>query len=324
MQHRVMGNLIFVVLRDHSGDLQAAISKKAVGKPAFDVAKALDYGDWAAVAGPLATTKTGEVTVWADRAADLPTFPGLSEDEDEAEADFRGAGGFRFACKSLALPPGKHHGLTDAETRYRKRYMDLYANPEVMTVMKQRLRVIEEIRAYFRDRGFVEVETPMLHAVHGGAAARPFTTHHNALDLPLYLRIAPELHLKRLLVGGMTKVFEINRNFRNEGVSPRHNPEFTMLEAYEAFGSWETMAELVEDLACTVAEKVVGTLVIEHKDAEGNVTKTIDLRGDETKPRGQRWRRVSMAELVEEASGWRFDPAGMPPDVASRLAADNP
>ncbi|MEM7680851.1 MAG: amino acid--tRNA ligase-related protein [Planctomycetota bacterium] len=337
MQHRVMGNLIFLVLRDHTGDLQAAISKKSVGKPAFLIAKALDYGDWVAVAGPLAKTKTGETTVWADRSADLPTFPDAPEGSDQVDC-----GGFRFGSKSLALPPGKHHGLTDPETRYRKRYVDLYANPDVMGVMKMRLRIIQEIRDYFRGRGFEEVETPMLHAVHGGAAARPFTTHHNALDLPLYLRIAPELHLKRLLVGGMTKVFEINRNFRNEGVSPRHNPEFTMLEAYEAFGSWETMAELVEDLICTVAENTwekedghtrrADPLVIHHRghgDTEGGegAEKTIDLRGPEEnrgKPRGQRWRRVSMAVLVEEASGWKFDPAGMRPEEALRLSSENP
>ena len=149
------------------------------------------------------------------------------------------------------------------------------------------------------DRGYMEVETPMMQPLAGGAAARPFVTHHRALDIDLYLRIAPELYLKRLLVGGFSKVFELNRNFRNEGISPRHNPEFTMLEAYEAYGSWETMADLVEGMICHVAEKLFGGLKIEHKNAEGVVTKTINLE--------RPWRRVSMAELVEERTGWKFD-----------------
>ncbi len=280
MQHRVMGNLIFMSLRDHTGDLQVAVSKKAVGQPYFGLAKMTDYGDLVCATGALAKTKTGEITVWA------------APNHDDT-------GPYTILTKSLALPPGKHHGLTDPETRYRKRYVDLYANPGVMQTMQQRIRIIDEIRRYLSDRGFLEVETPMLQAIHGGAAARPFHTHHNALDLPLTLRIAPELYLKRLLVGGMPKVFEINRNFRNEGISPRHNPEFTMLEAYEAYGNWETMAELVEDMVCTVAMNVFGTLKIEHKNDEGEVTRTVDL----TRP----WRRASMAELVEERTGWKFN-----------------
>src|SRR5207244_10797074 len=146
---------------------------------------------------------------------------------------------------------------------------------------------------------YIDVETPMTQTLAGVAAARPFVTHHNALDIPLYMRIAPELYLKRLLVGGFRKVFEINRNFRNEGISPRHNPEFTMLEAYEAFGSWETMADLVEGMICHVAQTVLGTLKIEHKNAAGEVTKTINLQ--------RPWRRVRMAEIVEDLRGWRVD-----------------
>ncbi|MEM9916011.1 MAG: lysine--tRNA ligase [Planctomycetota bacterium] len=283
VQHRVMGNLIFLSLRDHSGDVQIAVSKKTVGQPDFGLAKMTDYGDLVTARGALGTTKTGEISVWAGEGFDIT----------EATP------AYRITTKSLALPPGKHHGLTDPETRYRKRYVDLYANPEVMRTMQLRIRIIDAIRDYLRGKGFMEVETPMLQSLHGGAAARPFKTHHNALDLPLTLRIAPELYLKRLLVGGMPKVFEINRNFRNEGISPRHNPEFTMLEAYEAYGNWETMAELVEDMTCTVAEKIFGTLKIEHKNEDGEVTKTIDL----TRP----WRRVPMAELVEERTGWKFD-----------------
>jgi len=155
------------------------------------------------------------------------------------------------------------------------------------------------VRTFLKSKGFLEVETPMMQALAGGAAARPFVTHHNALDIQLYMRIAPELFLKRLLVGGFSKVFEVNRNFRNEGISPRHNPEFTMLEAYEAFGSWETMADLVEGMICHLAMKLFGTLVIEHKNAAGEVTKRIDLQ--------RPWRRVPMAQLVEERTGWKFD-----------------
>src|SRR5260370_32159960 len=154
------------------------------------------------------------------------------------------------------------------------------------------MRIVEEIRRFMRDRGFLEVETPMMQVQHGGAAARPFVTKHNALDMDLYMRIAPELYLKRLLVGGFTKVFELNRNFRNEGISPRHNPEFTMLEAYAAFGSWETMADLVEEMICTIAQNIFGTLKIEHKNATGQVAKTINLQ--------RPWRRVRMADLVEK------------------------
>jgi lysyl-tRNA synthetase class 2 len=288
MLHRVMGNLIFMTLRDGSSDLQVAVSKKAVEAQAFALAKLVEQSDIVVARGPLAKTKTGEITVWAG-----------------------GEGAFELATKSLAAPPGKWHGLQDAEQRYRQRYVDLWANPHVMKTMMQRTRIVEEIRQYLRNRGFIEVETPMMQTLAGGAAARPFTTHHNALDIDLFMRIAPELYLKRLLVGGFSKVFEINRNFRNEGISPRHNPEFTMLEAYEAFGSWETMADLVEEMICTVAEKVLGTLVIEHKNAEGAVTKTINL----TRP----WRRVSMSKLVEERTGWKFERETMAGDVMTRL-----
>ena len=310
MQHRVMGNLIFMSLRDHTGDLQVAVSKKAIGQPYFGLAKMTDYGDLVVASGPLAKTKTGEITVWAQ-----PTHADAEEQSDEASGTETHAP-YAITTKSLALPPGKHHGLTDPETRYRKRYVDLYSNPQVMQTMQLRIRIIDAIRDYLRGKGFMEVETPMLQSLHGGAAARPFHTHHNALDIPLTLRIAPELYLKRLLVGGLPKVFEINRNFRNEGVSPRHNPEFTMLEAYEAYGNWETMAELVEDMTCTVAKEIFGTLKIEHKNDDGEVTKTIDL----SRP----WRRVPMAELVEERTGWKFTKEPATPEEIQRLREQNP
>ena len=167
-----------------------------------------------------------------------------------------------------------------------------------MRTLRLRSAVVAEVRAYLTNLGYVEVETPMMQPMAGGAAARPFTTHHKALDIPLYLRIAPELYLKRLLVGGFTKVFELNRNFRNEGISPRHNPEFTMLEAYEAFGSWETMADLVEGMVCHIAEKLFGGLRIEHKDQRGETFKAINLQ--------RPWRKVRMDALVHEMTGWEF------------------
>ncbi len=246
MQHRVMGNLIFMKLRDQSGDLQAGISKKSVGNQAFKIAKLTDLSDIVMIEGRLGTTKTGEMTVWAMKPAD----------EDE--------GGFRMLTKSLALPPGKWHGLQDHELRYRKRYVDLYANHEVMQTFIKRSRVLKRVRDFLTDppgmigEPFVEVETPMMQAIAGGAAAKPFITHHNALDIDLYLRIAPELYLKRLLVGGMHRVFEINRNFRNEGLSTRHNPEFTMLELYQAYGDYESMMQISEQLIHTLAVEISG------------------------------------------------------------------
>ncbi len=273
MLKRDMGKLSFLTLRDESGDLQVALDKKRLDEKAWEVRNLIDLGDLIVVEGPLGTTNKGETTVWGTSLT--------------------------MASKALLPPPAKWEGLSDVELRYRQRYVDLWANPDVMQTLKLRMRIVQEIRAFMSGRGYLEVETPMMQSLAGGAAARPFKTHHNALDIPLYLRIAPELFLKRLLVGGFTKVFELNRNFRNEGISPRHNPEFTMLEAYEAFGSWETMADLVEEMICTIAEKIFGTLKIEHKNAAGEVTKTINLE--------RPWRRVKMVDLVQEKIGWNFD-----------------
>ncbi len=181
--------------------------------------------------------------------------------------------------------------MQDAEIKYRQRYLDLISNPESREVFLQRIAIVREIRRFLDERGFLEVETPMMQAVAGGAAAAPFKTHHNALSMDLFLRIAPELYLKRLLVGGFPKVFELNRNFRNEGISRRHNPEFTMLEVYWAFSDFESMSELVEEMICHLALSVRGTLQIEHKDAEGNVTKTIDL----SRP----WKRARYSDLIK-------------------------
>ncbi|MEE9404173.1 MAG: amino acid--tRNA ligase-related protein, partial [Algisphaera sp.] len=254
VQHRVMGNLIFMVLRDHSGDLQVGVSKKTVGQPDFGLAKMTDYGDIVTATGKLGTTKTGEITLWAGEGFDVSQT----------------APAYRILTKSLALPPNKHQGLTDPETRYRKRYVDLYANPDAMATMKTRSRIIKSTRDFFTQRDFLEVETPMMQAIPGGAAARPFETHHNALDIDLFLRIAPELYLKRLLVAGMPKVFEINRNFRNEGIDRSHNPEFTMLELYEAYGDLYSVMDHTEQLFKHLAESVCGNATLPYGDTQVN------------------------------------------------------
>lgn len=290
MLKRDMGKLSFLTLRDESGDLQVAFDKKRLDEQAWKINDLLDLGDQVVVEGPLGTTRKGEVTIWATAVS--------------------------VASKALLSPPAKWEGLSDVELRYRQRYVDLWANPEVMRTLKLRMQIVDEVRMFLKGKGFLEVETPMMQALAGGAAARPFVTHHNALDIPLYMRIAPELYLKRLLVGGFTKVFELNRNFRNEGISPRHNPEFTMLEAYEAFGSWETMADMVEEMICGVAEKLFGGLRIVHRrDAEGAEEKVINL--------ARPWRRVRMADLVEERTGWKFTKEPLTGEQMQQLRAGN-
>ena len=267
--HRDMGKSMFIDVRDQSGRIQAYAQKNVLGDEQFDIFRHLDLGDFIGAKGTLFTTKTGEITI------KLASFSILS--------------------KALRPPPEKWHGLADTEIRYRQRYLDLVANPDVKEVFLKRSAIVREIRNFLHERGYVEVETPMMQAIPGGAAAQPFKTFHNALGSEFYLRIALELYLKRLLVGGIDKVFEIGRNFRNEGLSRKHNPEFTMLEAYQAFGDYESMMELVQSMICQVAQKVVSSLVIEHKNAEGTVTKTIDL----TPP----WRRIKYKDIVRERAG---------------------
>jgi len=267
--HRNMGKSMFIDIRDQSGRIQLYAQKNILGDEQFDIFTHLDLADFIGARGTMFTTKTGEISV------KLTSFVILA--------------------KALRPPPAKWHGLEDTEIRYRQRYLDLMANPEVKDVFLMRSAIVREIRAFMHERGYVEVETPMMQAIPGGAAAHPFRTHHNALGCDFYLRIALELYLKRLLVGGVDKVFEIGRNFRNEGLSRKHNPEFTMLEAYQAFGDYETMMELVQGLVCHVAESVLDTLVIEHKDAEGKVTKTIDLKPP--------WRCVCYKDIVRERAG---------------------
>jgi lysyl-tRNA synthetase class 2 len=269
-----MGKSVFIDVCDQSGRVQCYAQKQTLGDAQFDIFKHLDLGDFIGATGKMFTTKTNEPSIKLES--------------------------FVILAKALRPPPAKYYGLEDTEIRYRQRYLDLMANPEVKEVFFKRSQIIAEIRNFLHLRGFVEVETPMMQAIPGGAAAQPFKTHHNALGCDFYMRIALELYLKRLLVGGVDKVFEIGRNFRNEGLSRKHNPEFTMLEAYQAFGDYESMMELVQGMVCHVAQKVLGTLKIETKDADGKVTKIIDL----TPP----WRRVKYKDIVrEKASADWFD-----------------
>jgi lysyl-tRNA synthetase class 2 len=263
---RPMGSLIFLTLRDRSGTIQIGLSKKVL-REQWPLIKLLDLGDMIGAAGQLGRTKTGEITIWADSVTVL--------------------------SKCLRPPPEKFHGLSDVDLRYRHRYVDLWANPEVMERFKKRSSIIATIREFLRGRGFLEVETPMMQTIAGGAAAKPFVTHHNSLDLDLFLRIAPELFLKRLLVGGMEKVFEINRNFRNEGLSRQHNPEFTMLELYQAYADYNVMMDLTEEIFCLCAEKYCQGKQIEFDG------KTIDLSGP--------WRRAKYTELLKEYAGCDID-----------------
>lgn len=266
--HRDMGKSQFLDLKDVSGRIQIYAQKQTLGDESFDIFKHLDLADFIGVKGTLFKTRAGEISVKVES--------------------------FTILGKALRPPPAKWHGLEDTEIRYRQRYLDLIANDEVKKTFLLRSAVLREIRNFFHERGYVEVETPMMQAIPGGAAAQPFKTFHNALGCEFYLRIALELYLKRLLVGGVDKVFEIGRNFRNEGLSRKHNPEFTMLEAYEAFGDYETMMETVESVIKRIAQNVLGSLVIEHRNAEGQVYKTIDLTT---------WRRARYKDLVREKAG---------------------
>jgi len=233
MAIRAMGKAAFVHLQQQGKQLQVYVKKDAVGEKGFELYKLLDIGDIAGARGYLFRTRTGELTVHVEQLTLL--------------------------AKALLPLPEKWHGLTDVELRFRQRYVDLFMNPEVREVFVKRARVLKSLRQFFDARGYLEVETPMLQPLYGGAAARPFTTHHNTLDMDLYLRIAPELYLKRLLVGGLERVYEINRNFRNEGISTQHNPEFTMLEFYQAYADYHDLMDLTEQMFKQVALEVNGT-----------------------------------------------------------------
>jgi lysyl-tRNA synthetase class 2 len=264
---RDIGKLIFITLRDKSGTIQVGLSKNLLAEQ-WELAKLLEPGDIIGAAGQLGKTKTGEITIWVPK------------------------GGLTILSKCLLQPPEKFHGLADIDQRFRQRYVDLWANPEVLERFKTRSAIVATIRRHLESKGFLEVETPMMQTIAGGAAAKPFITHHNSLDLDLFLRVSPELFLKRLLVGGMERVFEINRNFRNEGLSRQHNPEFTMLELYQAYADYNVMMDLTEELICLCVERHCSGKQVRFGDH------TIDF----TRP----WRRARYADLLKEHSGCDF------------------
>ena len=257
---REFGKTAFLTIRDRSGIIQVYIKKALLSEEEFEVYTLTDIGDFIGVKGTLFRTKTGELTIRAFH--------------------------YRLLTKTLRDLPEKFHGLKDVETRYRQRYLDLIVNNDVKEVFIKRSQIIKEIRDFFTSCGFVEVETPMMHSLVGGAAAKPFITNHNALDMQLYLRIAPELYLKRLVVGGIERVFELNRNFRNEGVDTKHNPEFTMIEWYMAYADYHTLMDMIEELVTTISQKINNTLQIQFGDLN------IDLQ--------RPWARLTMAEAIEK------------------------
>jgi lysyl-tRNA synthetase class 2 len=266
MAIRVQGKAGFAQLQQSGQRMQIYVRKDDVGEDAFALYKLLDLGDHVGVKGYLMRTRTGELTVHV--SAGGPDKPALT-----------------FLAKAMLALPDKFHGLEDTELRYRQRYVDLFVNPDVREVFVKRAAVLRALRTFFDTRGYLEVETPMMHTVAGGAAARPFETHHNALDLKLKLRIAPELYLKRLVVGGMDRVYEINRNFRNEGISTQHNPEFTMLEFYQAYANYHDLMDLTQELVAFVAKEVNGTTKTEFNGVE------IDLAPEN-------WTKLSMREAI--------------------------
>ena len=260
---RKMGKAAFFHIQDRRGRIQVYARKDRLGDEVYALFQSLDIGDIVGVWGHLFRTKTKELTIEAR--------------------------GLRLLTKCLRPLPEKWHGLADVEARYRQRYVDLMVNPEVRDLFEKRSRIVRLLRRFFEERDFLEVETPMMQAIPGGAAARPFVTHHNALNMDLYLRVAPELFLKRLLVGGFERVFELNRNFRNEGISVRHNPEFTMLEFYQAYATYDDLMRLTEELFVTLAEEVVGSLQVPYADH------VIDLKPP--------WRRLTIKEAVVQHGG---------------------
>src|ERR1041385_4197211 len=281
MAVRLMGKAGFVHLQQAGTRLQIYVKKDAVGEKAFDLYKLLDLGDHIGVSGYLFRTKTGELTVHVEEIT--------------------------FLSKDLLPLPEKWHGLTDVELRYRQRYVDLFMNPEVREVFIKRSQLVQSLRSFLGERGFVEVETPMMQPIAGGAVARPFVTHHNTLDMDLYLRIAPELYLKRLTVGGLDRVYEINRNFRNEGISTRHNPEFTMLEFYQAYADFRDVMNLTQELIIQATKDVTGGTKTQWGDQE------IDWSPEN-------WRRMTMREAIIHFWPER---AGVKPELSHFAAHDS-
>ncbi|WP_088051794.1 lysine--tRNA ligase [Virgibacillus dakarensis] len=266
MTKRGKGKAGFAHLQDLSGQIQIYVRKDSIGEEAYEIFKSTDLGDIVGVTGVMFKTKVGELSVKATE--------------------------FQLLTKSLRPLPEKYHGLKDVEQRYRQRYLDLITNLDSRETFVLRSKIIQSMRRYLDGNGFLEVETPMMHGIPGGAAARPFVTHHNALDIPLYMRIAIELHLKRLIVGGMEKVYEIGRVFRNEGVSTRHNPEFTMMELYEAYADFHDIMTLTENMIAHIAKDVLG--------------KTTIIYGDEEVSLEPQWKRLHMVDAVREYTGVDF------------------
>lgn len=266
MTKRGKGKAGFANIQDLSGQIQIYVRQDAIGEERYSLYKSVDLGDIIGVAGTIFKTKTGELSVKVK--------------------------GFEFLTKALRPLPDKFHGLKDVEQRYRQRYLDLIMNQESKETFITRSRIIQSMRRYLDDHGYLEVETPMMHAIAGGAAARPFITHHNALDMQLYMRIAIELHLKRLIVGGLEKVYEIGRVFRNEGIDTRHNPEFTMIELYEAYADFNDIMSLTENLIAHIAQEVLGTTTIQYGEYE------VDLKPE--------WKRLHMVDAIKEYTGVDF------------------
>ncbi|MEG7381744.1 lysine--tRNA ligase [Bacillus subtilis] len=266
MTKRGKGKAGFAHLQDLEGQIQIYVRKDSVGDERYEVFKSSDLGDLIGVTGKVFKTNVGELSVKATS--------------------------FELLTKALRPLPDKYHGLKDVEQRYRQRYLDLIVNPDSKHTFIARSKIIQAMRRYLDDHGYLEVETPTMHSIPGGASARPFITHHNALDIPLYMRIAIELHLKRLIVGGLEKVYEIGRVFRNEGVSTRHNPEFTMIELYEAYADYKDIMSLTENLVAHIAQEVLGTTTIQYGEEQ------IDLKPE--------WKRIHMVDAVKEATGVDF------------------
>ncbi|MGL5981987.1 MAG: lysine--tRNA ligase, partial [Cetobacterium sp.] len=265
MGFREQGKAVFAHIEDQTGRIQVYIRQDQIGEESFEIVKKLGAGDIIGVEGHLFMTQKGELTLRVSKV--------------------------ELLSKNVRALPEKFHGLTDVETRYRKRYVDLIMNREVKETFVKRVKIINGIREFLNVKGFLEVETPMMHPIVGGAAARPFITHHNALDMELYLRIAPELYLKRLVIGGFDKVYEINRNFRNEGMSTRHNPEFTMMELYQAYADYNDMMDLTESMFQYLATEVLGTTTIEYNGKEINLDK---------------FNRIHMVDMIKDITGADF------------------
>jgi lysyl-tRNA synthetase, class II len=266
MTKRGKGKAGFAHIQDLTGQIQIYVRKDAVGEDSYAIFDSADLGDIVGITGTVFKTKVGELSVKAKQ--------------------------FELLTKSLRPLPDKFHGLKDVEQRYRQRYLDLIMNPESKQTFIMRSKIIQAMRRYLDEQGFLEVETPMMHAIAGGAAARPFITHHNALDMPLYMRIAIELHLKRLIVGGLEKVYEIGRVFRNEGISTRHNPEFTMIELYQAYADYRDIMKLTENLIAHIAKEVLGTTTVQYGEH------TVNLEPE--------WRRLHMVDAIKEYTGVDF------------------